>query len=66
MFTGILYQKILRYDDFFETKMKTLLENFYFQAMLPELIDSRADRNRRLITWLTLVTLKFFTEEVCK
>ncbi|CAI6354556.1 unnamed protein product [Macrosiphum euphorbiae] len=45
---GILYQKILRDDDFFETKMKTLLENFYFQAMLPELIDSRADRNRRL------------------
>lgn len=48
MFTGILYQKILRDDDFFETKMKTLLENFYFQAMLPELIDSRVDRNRRL------------------
>jgi len=48
MFTGILYQKILRDDDFFETKMKTLLENFYFQAMLLELINPRIDRNLRL------------------
>jgi len=48
MFTGIMYQKILRDDNFFETKMKLSLEKFYFEAMLPELIDSRIDRNRCL------------------
>jgi len=48
MLIGIIYQKILRDDNFFETKMKLPLEKFYFEAMLPELIDSRIDRNRCL------------------
>jgi hypothetical protein len=40
MFTGILYQNILRDDKLFETKMKALLENVEYQAILPELIET--------------------------
>lgn len=42
---GLLYQKIKKDDTFWE-KMEPLLEQFYYQCLLPEIIDGRIPRNR--------------------
>ncbi|KAF5270848.1 hypothetical protein FQR65_LT17771 [Abscondita terminalis] len=41
---GIEIEKIERDDEFWETKMKHQLRNFYFKCLLPEIIDPRKTR----------------------
>ncbi|KAL4084111.1 hypothetical protein QTP88_027946 [Uroleucon formosanum] len=42
---GILYEKIKRDDNFWETKMLPHLVKFYNNCLLPEMVDPRYDRN---------------------
>ncbi|KAL4141997.1 hypothetical protein QTP88_004529 [Uroleucon formosanum] len=42
---GILYEKIKRDDNFWETKMLPHLVKFYNNYLLPEMVDPRYDRN---------------------
>lgn len=51
---GILYEKIEKNNIFWETKMLPKLTNFYYNCLLPEIIDSRFDRNLPLRDGLTL------------
>lgn len=42
---GIKIEKINRDDSFWESKMKKKLTDFYFNCLLPEIIDSRHKRS---------------------
>lgn len=41
---GLVYEKIERDDQFWEREMELKLEKFYFECLLPELIDPRVPR----------------------
>jgi len=41
---GILFEKILRDDNFWASSMELQLSSFYMNNMILELIDSRYDR----------------------
>jgi len=43
-FSGMLYQKILRDDVFFELRMQQQLISFYHDHLLLEILDSRFNR----------------------
>lgn len=45
---GIIYEKIKRDENFWKTKMLPHLVNFYNNCLLPEMVDSRYDRNLSL------------------
>lgn len=42
---NLYVQRINRDEDFFKTKMETRLLSFYYDWLLPELIDPRLKRN---------------------
>jgi len=42
---GMLHEKIKRDDNFWSEKMLQQLTNFYYHCLLPEMVDSRFDRN---------------------
>jgi len=41
----MLHEKIKRDDNFWSEKMLQQLTNFYYHCLLPEMVDSRFDRN---------------------